>query len=320
MVQTCNRAKDNKWGIRMNMVKLLFVLLFLCTNSNEAFCQSKPKRDKSKDQSTLVAKQSKPTKQRPHKTTNNRKRKPSYKVNAEKPSFATFILVDNAIEVAKSFKYNGGYEYFHVSTDGEDWSYYGSPKWCSVYKEGSTITVKCDANKSHEERKGRVFVNSDSHRAVINITQQAAPNIKASFYGVEITHNNRYSWTNEQYMNINGKVMIAGAKNIKCIMVGTFTDIYNNPIKAESGYYRFTNSFNDISIVEDITPNTDDSQVFNIVLSIPNGVFKQLNKKKTVVLHLNVYCTELSQYVEGASCSLLFRTKNKRGKIKTSNL
>lgn len=303
----------------MPIARIILIALTFFLSCQMADCQPKPKRDITKDRSVVAPKKKESPKHKVSRKIPKRKSR-SHQRNKVDHHFASYLYVDNSAEIIKVFGYHGGAEKFAVTTDGTDWSFYGGPKWCTIEKNSESITVKCEPNKYHEERRGVLTINSDGKAAKLTIRQLAAPlNITASFFDIAISHNVKAVWSNELRLNVKGKVKITGAKNTKCLIVASFTDIYNSPIMAAKGFGFYSNNKGEICITEQIVPNTDTEQHFSFSLSIPNGVFEHIKKKKNIKCHLSIYCPETSRFIDVADCYIYLSIKNKRRKIITSN-
>lgn len=293
--------------------------------------QTKPKRDKSKDRSVIVAKQREQTKQKKATEAAERERRQVAEAQrrrkvqvSQAPKYASYLRVNQLTSVTKTVGPNRGSETFIVTTDGKDWSISNLPSWCKVSKYSTNFVLSYDRNDFHQNRSGWFVVKSDNQEVKIYIYQDAQPvYITSRFNYASLTHN-AYSYESNLYgipcLRINANVTIAGAKGLNCAVVAFIEDEFGNNIKATSQYSKYGNTSNDVFSVAHISPTTDDAQTYNVSIFLPNDAMRLWKKKKKLTCRLGVYCYDTSKFVNNASYTLKFKAKNKKGKVTTKKL
>ncbi len=291
----------------------------LFTLQEVSIAQSKPKRDVSKDKSGIVAipKQvNKRTIQRNRKSkpTKNQRKRESELVEQK----ATFLTVDKQISVSRTLYTSGGNASFNVDTDGKEWIVTDLPSWCHVTnKYYSWFSVAYDANTTHEDRQGWFDVKSDNQSVRVYVLQQGTPlNVQARFSNVFLQHNVLFSYGSS--LKINANVTISGAAEQELWVGAYIIDDDDTKIKAKKGYedYALPNS-NNIFVKAIVSPRSDNPETFNVVLHIPNNSMSLVKRKNNLECKLVVYNTKAVEYVNGATYTIKFNAKSKKGFVTT---
>lgn len=321
-------------------IKLYHILITAFFIYSYNICaQSKPKRDTSKDRSAIVAQKKKDRsafvaqKKKDRKSLEQATQKKKREVTKEKrntrliqiPKVTSYLRVNQLPYLKRNIKSYGGGEIFKVNTDGKDWTVFGLPIWCHLTKYPNSFYISFDSNSSHNDRSDWFKVKSGDYEVKIDIIQSGAPiNISANFNYCILHHNiSRIikGSLEEKCLKISTNVSIKGAKDQKCLIVALITDIYNKNIKAAYGYSNYTlPSTNDVFTSVEVVPSTDDTQSFDIALYLPNNAMNLLKKKNTLRCHLSLFCENTGNYVSDAQYIVHFKTKGKRGKVKTKSL
>jgi len=281
--------------------------------------QSKPKRDISKDRSTLQ-KQKAQINVFSRKTVENQKRvvRRKSKVRRDTPvnKAASYLWVDHKFAIMSSFNASGNSKRFDVSTDGSSWEIVYVPSWCKITKYSSSFVLECEPNLTHIERKDWFKVKADNQVVRVDIVQEGIPiNISASFSNVYLQHNVQNAAMN--CLKINASVNLSGAKGLKCRVVAFFYDDKFRSIRAGKYYPSYTSSpDNAVYAATEIEPITDVLKRYNVSLYLPNDAMA-IEKKGKVRCTLQVYCVNTNEFVKGAYYSLNFKVKKKAGRIKT---
>ena len=330
------------------IIYILFLFLFL---PQIVSAQSKPKRDASKDRSVIVEKREnthkrtpiiaerkrRPARRNTRKETtvrrntrkettvrrNTRKettarRSTRKKTTASVIQTATYLRVNPASSFSEPRHSNGGQIVFDVATDGKNWTISNLPYWCHVRKYPNWFVIDYDANTKHEDRQGWFEVKSDNQRVRINVSQQGAPiNIQAHFNGAYLLHN-QYVPSLGNCLKITSEVAISGAFGQKCWVVAYIIDEEGYNVKAKNGYQNYAlPSSNNIYVASEVIPSTDKKETFTIVSYIPNNAMRLLKKNNNLQCKLVIYCVETNEYVSGATYTMKFRAKSKRGVVTT---
>lgn len=305
----------------MKIVKIFIyvILLALMLVSMTANAQSKPKRDISKDRSTLL-------KQKEHnialskKKVKSQKRITRRKVKAKRVALvnkeASYLWINHKNAVACRINANGKGMRFDVNTDGKNWWFFYVPSWCKITKYSDSFVLECEPNPNHFERKDWFKVMADNQNVKVDVIQEGAPiDITASFSDVYLQHNKLYAAMN--CLQINASVNISGAKGLKCRVVALFYDEKYRSIKAGNYYPSYTLFPNNVVYAAtEIEPVTDVPITYNVSLYLPNDAMA-IEKKGKVRCSLQIYCVNTNEYVNGANYNLIFKAKRKKGKIKT---
>lgn len=302
------------------IIYILFLLLFL---PQIASAQSKPKRDTSKDRSVIVAKQKK---EKTHKRTPliaERKRRPARRSTRKKTTVpaiqtATYLRVNPVSSLSMPLDSKGGCIGFDVFTDGKNWTISNLPYWWHVTKYSNWFVVDYDANTKHEDRQGWFEVKSDNQQVRINVSQQGAPiNIQAKFNYANLHHNQLIGHIGK-HLEIASSVTISGAAGQKCLVVALIDDEDGKYIKAKSYYNNYTMPNSDILYVaSEVIPSTDNEETFNVISYLPNNAMDLLQKNNNLQCKLFIFCVKTNEYVSGATYTMKFRAKSKRGVVTT---
>lgn len=302
----------------MNKLKMLFLIGLMCV-PYFAYAQSKPKRDKSKDQSTLIAKQQAAAKaaqdaelKRKQALANKRRKKKEPLKNA------TYLTVDQATSLNLNLFASWGSKNIKVSTDGREWSIRHLPYWCKVAKYQNDFNLVYEQNPTYDERNDYFEVVSDNKVVRVNLTQPGAPiNITANFNNANLEHNTVII-AKEKYLKIDANISVCGAAGLLCRVVAFITDEYGNNIKASSSYPAYGMKYtNDLYSNAHITPTTNDNKDYNVTIFIPNNSMHLVNKNNNLQCKLLFYCDKNDKYIDDVNRILCFKAKYKKGKVTT---
>ncbi len=318
VVQACKGTNNSKRTMKQ-IIYILFLLLFL---PQTVSAQSKPKRDTSKDRSVIVAKQKKEQAQKRGLSSkrNTYKKRTRHVVQRTTPDIqvATYLRVVPPIPLSKPLDSKGGCIGFDVVTDGKNWTISNLPYWCHVRKYSNRFVVDYDANTKHEDRHDWFEVSSDNQQVRINISQQGAPiNIQAKFNYANLHHNQPIGYIGK-HLEIASSVTISGAAGQKCLVVALIDDEDGKYIKAKSYYNNYTMPNSDILYVaSEVIPSTDNEETFNVISYLPNNAMDLLQKNNNLQCKLFIFCVKTNEYVSGATYTMKFRAKSKRGVVTT---
>lgn len=305
------------------MIRKLQYIFLICLFCAPCFvdAQTKPKRDTSKDRSVVVARQQALARQKAAEQAAERKRRAAAEARrrenariAQIPKTATYLLVDQQTSVTKYVSSYGGSLSLNISTDGEDWSVSYVPSWCSVSKYSNSFSLSIQKNTSHDPRSDWFKVTSGNKEVRVDIKQNGVPlNITSRINSASLTHN--VGWNS---LRVDANVTISGAQGQKCLLVAFIVDENGDFIKASSGFSNYgLQSSNDLYVAKEITPTSDNSQFYNVVLDIPNNAMQLYKKKNKLRCQLTVYCVKTASYVSGANYTLPFIAKNKKSGVTT---
>lgn len=311
--------------------KIFFILIALSiVLPHTLYAQAKPKRDTSKDNSVLVAKQKEEKRKQEQKRKEELQRAQASKARRRKspvkeytnPPQATYLNVNQQTALFQTFRHSGETKYFSVRTDGQNWSIGSVPMWCTINKYSNYFTLECDPNPYHDDRNCRISVNSDNKEVCIDITQPGAPmKIEAKFEDAYLKHNVYRDWKNRNCLEINANITIKGARGQKCFIVALFYDEYGNSIQADTKYPNYSLASNgDLYAATEIVPISDYPQKHNVSFYLPNNAMKFWGKKKKLQCRLYLYCVKTNTYINGASYNLKLKAKKKKGNIKTKKM
>ena len=255
------------------MRTLIFILSFLCCLGGNAYAQSKPKRNISKDRSAIAAKQaqkkttSKTKKKKSKKETVQQPRSQGYSNYNSTPSAASYLTVNGATSLSYILKAREEAYWFSVETDGRSWEIVDLPYWCNATKYSDSFLLKCDANPSHYlEREGTIIVRSDAKEVRIFVRQLVIPlDLKANISDVYFRHNvpAYYQGRETKCLEVNAYVTISGAanKNRTCD-VNVYLEDANKNVDV---YY---------AKLERYAPWSDEAVTYRLVGYIPNEQMK----------------------------------------------
>lgn len=301
------------------MKQIIFLLLSLFLFNVYVNAQSKPKRDKSKDSSVLVAKQQAAAKAKAaqeaelkRKQASKRRKKPA------PPKLASYLTVDGSAFLSLRLLESSGSQDMLVSTDGQEWSIRFLPNWCKVTKYQDHFTLVYDSNPAYDERSGYFEVVSDNKEVRVNLTQPAAPiNITANINNAYLEHNVTIT-DKTQYLKIDADVSVCGAGGLPCSVVAFITDEYGNNIKAAFSYPAYAMKLtNDLYSAAEIKPLSNYTENYHVTIYIPNNSMQLVNKNNKLRCKLYFYCNKNSKYIDGVNYVLDFNAKNKKGKVTT---
>lgn len=288
--------------------------------------QSKPKRDTSKDISgtnkkpqTVSHPKTVYISKQKAKTTSATKK--IIRRTARTPKPATYLTVNGSYAVSKQVASTGGNYMFSVHTDGKDWSVTFLPAWCSINNYYSdSFVIHINPNTSHDNRNDWFKVVSDNQEVKVNITQEGAPiNASARIYFVNFSHNVKSS--TEKYLYIKPTISITNGKGVKFMVVAWITDEFNIAIPYAYGYDKYQiGNYNQVGIIEETIPITNDDQTITPILSIPTNAMLLTKKKNHLRCHVALYCVNTASYIVGANYNAGFMATKKGAKISTKDL
>lgn len=300
-----------------NFIILLSLLFFSC---GFGYSQSKPKRDVSKDKSSIVARQqpkkrasSQHGKPRRRNAVRHRQTEVEYDTN----QIATYLLVNQQTSVKQTFSCSGGSINFEVNTDGTDWYVEMLPSWCKIQKYGNGLVIFYEPNSSYGERQDYFKVKSGACEVKVDLTQSGMPiNISGRFLTARLSHDTEQnlvkSIENTKWLQINTDVVLSGAKDLECLVVAFLLDKNNQPIKAAEGYSSFRLlSDGSLITVASVKPSTVYENE-NVMLIVPNDAMDLPEKTNDLKCLLKVYCVKTGTFIANAELTLNFRAKKKR--------
>lgn len=314
----------------MNIYKF-FALILLVAFSGNAFPQSKPKRDTSKDRSVLNTKKqaqkkrnkSYQAKQSPSATirqkvvVNNQsaKTQPSQKK-------ASFLLVNQLTEVNRTVNYSRNSETFDVKTDGKNWKIINNLYWCIIKKEGNSFVLTCTENPNYEKRSGSFSIMCDGKEVKFHITQLGALfNAHGVFSNVKLQHNKK--WTKDtKCLKINAtlSLSLSGPKKATFRVYALFYDSSGQSITAKSKYSDYSIPASKEVVSSTIINHYNSFATHQINLFIPNNAFNLWNRKHIIKCVLLIYSIDTQKIIETTKCEIYFKAKNKKGRIRTRKI
>ena len=317
-------------------IKVIFVFVIALFVPSILFAQAKPKRDVTKDIQVLNVKKQdyKPQSQktvRPIKTASPAKSsvkytakvKPSgkYKTNRKKEhKTASYITVNLQTSVLSP---HGGSETISVNTDGKTWNVYGIPSWCEVIKnkDNKSFVLSYQVNPEHYDRESIISVIADDKVSKVKFCQSGKPlNIIYSINSAQLSHNETYG-SKTKYLKINANVSIKGAKGNICYVVATIKDNLGKYIRTaycSQMVYPINGEF--VTTRQKIVPSTDETENFNIDISLPNDVIALVEKQAYLTCDLYVTSDNTVESILGDTMPLHFKATKKRKSIVTSCL
>lgn len=308
----------------VNKIKILLLVVLFCSPC--IICaQAKPKRDASKDRSVVVGKQKKKVrKSATAEATEKQKQQQEeeeIKRNTQIPQ-ATYLYVDQQTSVSRTIDSYRGTEKFDVKTDGKEWVVSNVPDWCKVTNYSDCFVLSYDSNPNHDERSIWFNVVCDNKVVRVDIKQNGTPlHISSKFNFANLEHNvdgNVHGLYGNKCLKINTNVTIQGAKGQRCLVVAFFSDENYNRIKTSSSFHSYgLQTTNDLYVSTGITPISDNSQNYNVSLYLPSDAMLLAKKNNKVYCQLAVFCEKTSKYISGASYTIFFRAKSRKGKVTT---
>jgi len=319
MATGINTSKNKPLKMANNLMNRVFCILtafvIFSTTTNG---QSKPKRDISKDRSTIVAQQK--AEQRRKQEAALRQRQ---KTRTTKAKVASYLKVNQNSFLTETFGTNEYFKTFYVNTDGKEWSVENLPSWCNISKYPNHFVLTAEPNSSHDDRFAWIKVKSDNKEVQIDITQQGKPlNISAKFNSIRLGHNIEQAINNtdlidqpqQKCLEIHTLVTIKGAKDQKCLIVASIYDERHRPIKAS---YRYSQYGWPVHTQKEVIPKSDNAETFNIKLTLPNDALKLPKKKSKLYCRLTAYCVKTKSNVYGANIIHHFNAKSKKDGVIT---
>jgi len=95
-------------------------------------------------------------------------------------SIASYLYVDNKVDVLVSFTRSGGSQTLTVSTDAGGYSISDLPAWCTVKESGEMFSLTCASNPTGSERREWFRVKAGGKTVVVNVYQSGSRALPAS--------------------------------------------------------------------------------------------------------------------------------------------
>ena len=95
---------------------------------------------------------------------------------------ALYLTVDGSSENRpKHFSYSGGYQYYSVNTNADNYQIWGLPSWCKIEnKTSSGFRLVCESNPNYSNRDDYFKVMVEGLEIRINVYQEGKPNTTTS--------------------------------------------------------------------------------------------------------------------------------------------
>lgn len=146
---------------------------------------------------------------------------------------ATYLKVNNQTSISTSFSADGGSRTYTISTDGDNWTTWGIPDFCTVTnKTATSFTLRCEPNTSSSSRSDYMKIMSSEKEVRIDISQ-AAGGPSAKIVSIVQNHNVSNGYVNG--MNIELKFETSNMKNKRVTATAWFY-YADNTTQLNNGY------------------------------------------------------------------------------------
>ena len=325
MVQAYFRTKNRRRGAKMNIYKIIALILFVAFSYN-TFAQSKPKRDTSKDRSALIGKKTHTRKKSNYSYQTRRTSTKQQKAIINRsncthlaPQKASYLLVNQQTEVNRTVSSTTCSETFNVKTDGKSWEIINTSHWCHFLKKHNSFVLTCEENPYFENRKCSFTIKCDEKVVKLNITQlKALLNAHGVFSNVKLQHNKKLDKTAKSLViDAALSISLTSPKKATFRVYAFFYDSSGQSIAAKNEY-----SYYSMPLSKDVTASTTIYQnnsfsTHQFQLSIPNNAFRLWKKKHRIKCVLLLYSIDTKELIRSTRYEVYFKVKNKNGKIKT---